>query len=262
MSDRDALLAAILADPADDTARLVFADCLTENGEGDRGEFIRVEVELARTPPLTEDDERRRKVLLTRRDELFKQHSRAWLEPFVPHARDVKFERGFVQSLEVPGNLFLQHAGRWFALTPLTRVKFTRGSVFDVATNGNPSWVEALFVSPYITRLETLDLTACLVHGTGVRHLAAAPPLPRLRDLVLAWNAIRNEGALALAGMKQLAGLEALNLVGNGITDYGARALAESPYLGGVKELHISRNPIKKKCWAMLGERFGQALVG
>jgi len=59
MSDRDALLAAILADPADDTARLVYADWLTENGDGDRGEFIRVDIELKRTPPVTDEDERR-----------------------------------------------------------------------------------------------------------------------------------------------------------------------------------------------------------
>lgn len=40
------LLAAILANPDDDTVRLVFADWLEESGEADRAEFIRVQVEL------------------------------------------------------------------------------------------------------------------------------------------------------------------------------------------------------------------------
>lgn len=43
-----ALLAGVLADPADDTARLVYADWLQEQGEQERAEFVRVQVELAR----------------------------------------------------------------------------------------------------------------------------------------------------------------------------------------------------------------------
>lgn len=44
MTDRDALLAAIRADPDCDTARLVFADWLQEQGEYARAEFIRRDV--------------------------------------------------------------------------------------------------------------------------------------------------------------------------------------------------------------------------
>lgn len=50
MSDREALLRSVLADPGDDTARLVFADWLEENGENDYAEFIRVQIELANPP--------------------------------------------------------------------------------------------------------------------------------------------------------------------------------------------------------------------
>lgn len=46
----DALLAAILDDPADDLRRLIYADWLEENGQSERGEFIRVQVELGRLP--------------------------------------------------------------------------------------------------------------------------------------------------------------------------------------------------------------------
>jgi uncharacterized protein (TIGR02996 family) len=46
--DWPAFLAAIIAEPHDDTPRLVAADFLEEHGEADRAAFIRVQVELAR----------------------------------------------------------------------------------------------------------------------------------------------------------------------------------------------------------------------
>lgn len=45
MSDGDALLRTILNNPDDDTARLVYADWLQENGNEDRAEFIRLQCE-------------------------------------------------------------------------------------------------------------------------------------------------------------------------------------------------------------------------
>lgn len=45
--EQTALLDAIFARPNDDTPRLVYADCLEENGDGARAEFIRVLCELA-----------------------------------------------------------------------------------------------------------------------------------------------------------------------------------------------------------------------
>lgn len=51
MTDDAAFLAAIIADPEDDSPRLIYADYLDENGECDRAEFIRVQVEVARMKP-------------------------------------------------------------------------------------------------------------------------------------------------------------------------------------------------------------------
>src|SRR3954471_965343 len=50
MSDHDALLAAICAQPDEDTPRLAFADYLEENDQPERAAFVRAQVELARTP--------------------------------------------------------------------------------------------------------------------------------------------------------------------------------------------------------------------
>ena len=51
MTDGDALYRAILAAPEEDTPRLVYADWLDENGQPNRAEFIRVQIELAQIPP-------------------------------------------------------------------------------------------------------------------------------------------------------------------------------------------------------------------
>lgn len=50
MTDHDALLRAILAAPHEDTPRLVYADWLQEHSHDARAEFIRVQVEMAKTP--------------------------------------------------------------------------------------------------------------------------------------------------------------------------------------------------------------------
>jgi len=50
MNTGELLLKAVLADPADDLPRLVYADWLDENGEPERAEFIRVGCQLAKLP--------------------------------------------------------------------------------------------------------------------------------------------------------------------------------------------------------------------
>jgi uncharacterized protein (TIGR02996 family) len=47
VTDGEALLATILARPADDGVRLVYADWLDENGQPERAEFVRVQVAIA-----------------------------------------------------------------------------------------------------------------------------------------------------------------------------------------------------------------------
>jgi uncharacterized protein (TIGR02996 family) len=59
MSEADALLAAILDNPTDDTPRRIYADWLQEQGQDDRAEFIRVQVELARREKWPEELVRR-----------------------------------------------------------------------------------------------------------------------------------------------------------------------------------------------------------
>jgi uncharacterized protein (TIGR02996 family) len=86
MSDREALLTAVFASPADDAPRLVYADWLDEHGQPERAEFIRVQCELART-----DDP----ALRRRETELLAARLDALAGPLAaPHLR-FRFERGW-----------------------------------------------------------------------------------------------------------------------------------------------------------------------
>lgn len=262
MFEHESFLRAICDHPADDTARLVFADWLADHGDPDRGEFIRIEVELARRNPDDDAEEARRPLLFARRAELLKRHRQRWLEPFLPFARDTKFERGFISEIEVTADAFLTHGERWLAIAPLTRVRFTTFRVCEALTREYGRKPEELLTTPLLARLEKIDLEGVQVTAADVEVLSTHPDLSRLRELVLCWNEIGTEGAIVLAGMRQLAGLESLNLVGNRISDAGARAIAQSPHLGHLKELWIDRNPIRKRTWTMLELRFGTALRG
>jgi uncharacterized protein (TIGR02996 family) len=73
-SDLHALLEAIVADPSDDVARLVYADCLEEHGNAARAQFIRLQIEAGRR----HQDSHARAELEQRAHELFAEHWIDW----------------------------------------------------------------------------------------------------------------------------------------------------------------------------------------
>jgi uncharacterized protein (TIGR02996 family) len=154
MDDGDRLLQAVLDDPDDDGVRLVLADWLDENGQPERAEFIRAQVELAGLPepdrscPDLDDYGRSeprwkegvcqcRGCKLRRREaELLnlplspQSAAFAWSQPLHrtgvllgrPWPEQVVFRRGFVDAVTMPTQAFLDHAGALFAAQPVTRV--------------------------------------------------------------------------------------------------------------------------------------------
>lgn len=117
MTDRDAFLAAIVARPADDLPRLVFADWLDEQGEAARAEFVRVQCELAKCPVCTPAGPTTlayecghwygRRRLTDRVSELLELHWHEWsgrIATYCANFHDdgafgVRFARGFVAEL-------------------------------------------------------------------------------------------------------------------------------------------------------------------
>src|SRR5262245_44397861 len=108
MDPRDAFLRAIEADPRNDAPRLVFADWLEENGERDRAHFIRLQCEHARIydkyrPKDTPESDRLKKEI----DALLKEHEAEWRKGLGKWAKDLSFERGFLNLYSMTAKQFL-----------------------------------------------------------------------------------------------------------------------------------------------------------
>ena len=174
MTTREALLAAVLADPDDDTVRLAFADFLGENGEEERAEFIRVQVELARLPGCGHKDDAQwctrcsedspHITLRCRERDLWnaipsktQTNGYLWTQPcgdlFGEHLQSVNdptaigifsesvlwsCRRGFVHAITCTHDDFLRHAEAVFRAHPVTGVTLTDA---EPAEQGNGNWV-------------------------------------------------------------------------------------------------------------------------
>jgi uncharacterized protein (TIGR02996 family) len=128
VTDGADILAKILAEPADDTARLVYADWLEEHGgQPERAAFIRAGV---KKPGTVFADNLPH--LITERgagqfiDRWSRRVARGWLPPPPPGARcDVRFSRGFVREVEGPAAWWLQNGDAITAAHPVERVTLT-----------------------------------------------------------------------------------------------------------------------------------------
>jgi uncharacterized protein (TIGR02996 family) len=279
----EALMQAILAEPEDEGPRLVYADWLEENGgpqEQARAEFIRVQVELAKTPENTP----RHKELSAREKALWKAHKAEWLKDLPPHLRkrDLRFHRGFLEELSLPPKTWAKHGEKLFGRHPVHRLRLS-GSV-DRHVAG------ALAVIPYLARVRVVDLSGCqLVQplktlqilfntpflsglnslvlracGLGTREvgvLVGSPVLARLRALDLADNAIGPGGAEALAGSDKVVKLKELALANNPLGESGAKALAASPHLRGLTRLDLRGVGLGEGAKSALRKRFGERVV-
>lgn len=134
----------ILLDPADDTARLVYADWLEEHGDEERAEFIRKQIRLMRMPGAIEFDAERHEVRHWLNCCIDNGAPALWLcqdlalQPFDWHWSGCEIEtrihtaertyilsRGFLSRVELPCEDFLTHAAELFARHPITEVKLT-----------------------------------------------------------------------------------------------------------------------------------------
>jgi uncharacterized protein (TIGR02996 family) len=258
MKREDPLLAAILDAPQDDACRLVYADRLEEQGEAERGEFIRVQVELARPG----ENDSARAALQQREAELLAAHWLLWRKEVPAWASSgVVFRRGFVAEVRCTALAFLQGAGGLFRRAPVERVRLRALEGHLVALAGLP-WLsrlralrledtragrdvaEVLARSPHLGRLTDLDLTGIYVGPAGARALVAAPFVANLTSLCLMGGYLGLAGTRVLASAPSLAGLTDLNLAGNNLGDEGAAVIATSVHLGRLARLNLHVNGI------------------
>lgn len=141
MSDESALLAAILADPAEDTHRLVYADCIEEE-QPERAEFIRLQIKMARCRMCHKKDgsERRDSFAANcgrcrpgrRRERELYEFADHWVVAELVGKVMWRWSRGFINYIHaIDWSDWSQHADAILAQQPIERVRLTtRPEVF------------------------------------------------------------------------------------------------------------------------------------
>jgi uncharacterized protein (TIGR02996 family) len=257
-----AFLTDIIANPGDDTPRLVYADWLDDHGDADRSEFIRIQVELSRS----ETAAARRAELLERQKVLLDANERAWRAelPRLSGVRWLGWSRGFVGAVRInSGKAFREHAAAVFSAAPVQELELggqvTGRTVPEILASPLLASLTRLYVyrkylgdavaevianSPHLANLRSLVLGHCGFGPAGIAALAGSAHLTRLRELHLDGNPVRDEGAATLAASSLLLQVEVLHLYGTQLGDAGTEALARSPHFSALRELRLGGNQI------------------
>jgi uncharacterized protein (TIGR02996 family) len=251
----------ILASPDEDAPRLAYADWLEQQGEHDRAEFIRCQVEAARLLPRDPQLEQ----LTARAATLLQAHQTEWetLPPEIAEsARVGSFERGFpawarCSITDFPSDI-APHLPHLWRVAPITQLELydLNAATWDV--DFVESWIrvenyEALANLPELVHIRSLSVAECAIRAKHLKPLLASPHLSNLRELHLSLNRLGDAGARLVAESPRALGLTHLDLSESGVGNQGAEALAQSPRLANLKTLLLRVN--------RLGEEGGRAIA-
>ena len=244
MSESDALLSAVLADPDDDVARLVYADWLEESARPvakARARFVRLQIELARGTPEQHFPQRASEIT-EELDASAARWARAWLAELpAPVAKAIwnqrlgagAFRRGFVDGVTLDTDVFLRTAPALFAAAPVTELHL-HGSYGDTC--------DAL-ASPFLRRLHAVRLSGSWDGNRIARRLAKCHDLGAVRELDLSGCRLADSGALDLVRSSALRTCSVLRVRQNRLTGYGIDVLADAPALAALATLDVTGNP-------------------
>ncbi len=248
MTDEHALLAAIAANPDDDTVRLAYADFLDEQG-GDsnvaRAEFIRIHIRLVRQ----RDAEAEAELLRFRLDQLQQQWNQVWLKD-MPEGLTMlsDYRRGFVSRASALASAF-----------PPSRddPRLLLIAELDLTVDVPASRLREIVTHQMFSRLVALRVKSALPIGFPGARMLAEGDYPRLERLSLARLGIGNIGLKAVCESWGFPRLRQLALSDNHITDVGAETLLNSHLAARLRYVSLGGNEIS---WAMMqriSERFG-----
>ena len=256
MSDRDALLTAILANPDEDTPRLVFADWLDEHGdasphaagtsEGGSGEawganswrakFIRAGCAAARAAPYSQA----KYDLTAQADGLQGLHGAEWAAGLDGLTVAARFARGFVEEVTMYSKRFVAAAAKVFAAQPVRVVKFA-----DMTYSRGTAAPRDLFACPHLARLHTVEFPGLTVNDDFAAHLARSPHLAGLRCLRLRGCTVSPTALRAVLESDRLPSLVELELLDStSIESDHLTAVAASPALSKLKVLSFRGCPV------------------
>ena len=248
MTDREALMAAIIANPEDDTLCLAFADWCDENGEPDRAEFVRLQCALDAGDPFAPG----RRPLLLREWNLIRRQGERWIrgdgladviEPAsLWHCPPkTRFRRGFIDHacFQSPA-AFLRDAPGLLARAPVTGI--TLRAPYEVPAE-RQQWFQNTFFTVY-GRRHAFPMPTGEPHGDEFpapdefRQLVGSPEFARLRSFALGSLYADRRHIEILTSGPAAAGLRELDLSGNPCVVGGDwAALASSPALSGLRSL-------------------------
>lgn len=223
-TEETAFIQAVLADPNNDSPRLLYADWLDEQADAAasaRAEFIRIQCLLAqdRTRHPRLDKYRRRE------RELLRTYQAAWVAQVVrtEYSSQCRFHRGFLTGVALPAHQFFTLVPKLFRLAP-------------------------------IKQLTLLGLTE-----VGIASLAFTPECTKLTALVLDNNQISNTGIRVLADSPYLTALQELSLCGNQITDLAV--MLEMLQRLPLQVLRLNNNPINLQAQAAFLQQLQQRIA-
>lgn len=266
MSNDQKLISAILAEPENDTHRLIYADWCEAHEDPQRAALIRAQCEHA----LLEPDSHRAQALQWQIDGLLARHGDRWRAelPSIPAVEWTEFERGLVCAVSVPNytTLLLHEAQiRAAAPTHTATVKLLEERT-DKA--GSVPWLQTLRVvaarsnqvlerGSALHALEALELIDVGEYDM-IDWLKRCKDDTSIKRFVLrgshtigrAFLELLSEGPVSKAPLEEL-------VLGTGFIDYnsgyfddptlgskGAQALAKSAGLGRLKRLDLDRQRI------------------
>jgi uncharacterized protein (TIGR02996 family) len=185
VSDGEALRRVILAEPDEDTPRLVYADWLQENGQTERAEFIRAQIEAVRADPFGP----KARAATRQATAILEAYRSDWTRHLHGgFAEAPRFERGFVAHLSVEPKEFVPRADALLDAEPIQALKLYR-----FASTGPPVRFEPFFELPRLKQLRRFELSSLLFtdrDGEEYALLSGCPHLANLRDLSLRDNPV------------------------------------------------------------------------
>lgn len=273
-----ALLAACRARPADDLPRLVLADWLDENGQPERAEFVRIQVEVSHPTA----DVARIRALKKREAELLAEHESEWVGGYQAAAEAMRppyrHDRGghagplppayrLVRGLVRVGNAtdFAERPElRAWLRSPelpwLEQIDFTFTSVgwFEKADlpdelHGRVGLTLRMGETPPGERREQFHRLAVAGNFTFVRALTvlgeggepALDQITRAEVSNLVAVSVNGDEAQRAAGLIASSPFTSLSSLSLGrLTEAGMRALCASPHLGNLTHLNLLASPI------------------
>jgi uncharacterized protein (TIGR02996 family) len=202
MTEREALLEAVFAHPADDAPRLVYADWLDEHGEPAQAAFIRAQIELARHEPESAEHDRISDSLYGLWDHFLAELRPAVMSDLMLLPSD--YVRGFpgtaIHILQVSG--FRDQSPRWWPRLPI------RAITVDLTSQNVGEFVRV----PYLARIRELVLIGEDPYGKIIPRLVRCHHLENLRVLDLSQFPLGIEAAEALANAEVFRNLAELRL--------------------------------------------------